>query len=74
MTDTPHPQNVLEDWMGRKELASELSISVDTLARWEAQRIGPPCVKIGRRVYYRREAVRDWLVSKERPNIRGRKA
>lgn len=59
------PGSVLEDWMSRAELATELGLTADTLARWETRRIGPPCVRIGRRVIYRRDAVRDWLVQQE---------
>ncbi|HMQ94623.1 MAG TPA: transcriptional regulator [Amaricoccus sp.] len=57
--------DLLGDWMSRDALAAELSISVDTLSRWETRRVGPPCVRVGRRVLYRRGAVRDWLRSQE---------
>ncbi|WIY52443.1 helix-turn-helix domain-containing protein [Devosia sp. YIM 151766] len=60
-TETMLASGLLDDWMSRKELAEELSLSVDTLSRWETQRIGPPCIRIGRRVLYRRGAVQDWL-------------
>lgn len=73
MSEMSEKNSVLDDWMSRAELAAELSISVDTLARWEVQRIGPPSVRLGRRIYYRREAVQTWLIAKERPNVRGRK-
>lgn len=56
---------LLDDWMGRDELARELTVSVDTLSRWETRRIGPPCVRVGRKVLYRRGAVQDWLRSQE---------
>jgi hypothetical protein len=56
---------LLDDWMSRDALAAELGISVDTLSRWETRRIGPPCVRVGRRVLYRRGAVQDWLRSQE---------
>jgi hypothetical protein len=73
MADGSVKSSVLDDWMSRDDLAAELLVSVDTLARWEVRRLGPPCVRLGRRVYYRREAVQTWLVSQERPNVRGRK-
>lgn len=57
---------LLTGWMTRAEVAAELKISVDTLQRWENQRIGPPTMRLGRRVYYRAEAFREWLVSRER--------
>lgn len=73
MADVSEKSSILDDWMSRGELAAELLVSVDTLARWEVRRLGPPSVRLGRRVYYRREAVQTWLVSQERPNVRGRK-
>lgn len=56
---------LLDDWMTREQLALELDVSIDTLKRWQAQRIGPPSVKMGRRTLYRRGAVRDWMVDRE---------
>lgn len=64
---------LLDDWMSRAELAWELDVSQDTLARWECRRIGPVCVRVGRRVLYRRAAVKDWLLEQESPQPRGRK-
>lgn len=56
---------LLAGWISRGELARELGISVDTLGRWEARRVGPPCVRAGRKVLYRRSAVQDWLQAQE---------
>jgi hypothetical protein len=63
-TDNP---TLLAGWLTRARVAFEVGVSVDTLARWETRRIGPPCVRIGRKVLYRAEAFRDWLISRERP-------
>lgn len=57
---------LLDGWLTRAQVAKEIGVSVDTLARWETRRIGPPCVRIGRKVLYRAEAFREWLVSRER--------
>lgn len=57
--------SVLSEWMSRDDLAEQLGVKVDTLRRWDARRLGPPHVKLGQRVMYRREAVRLWLVSRE---------
>lgn len=57
---------LLSGWLTRAQVASEIGVSVDTLARWESQRIGPPCVRIGRKVLYRADAFREWLISRER--------
>ena len=58
--------SLLSDYMTREDLAAELGVSKDTLARWHTQRIGPPSVKLGKRTFYRREVVRAWLVDRER--------
>jgi transposase len=64
------PHKLLIGWISRLNLALELGLSVDTLRRWEAQRTGPPCVRAGRKVYYRRDAVQDWLQQQELPSPR----
>ncbi|GHE05416.1 regulatory protein MerR [Defluviimonas sp. 20V17] len=56
--------------ISRVALARDLGLTVDTLRRWEARRAGPPCVRVGRAVYYRRDAVRDWLQLQEVPTPR----
>ena len=56
---------LLTGWLNRTDLARELTLSVDTLQRWETRRMGPPCVRVGRKVIYRMEAVRDWLREQE---------
>jgi hypothetical protein len=61
---------LLGGWISRLDLALELGLTVDTLRRWEAQRFGPPCVRAGRKVYYRRNAVHDWLQLQEVPSPR----
>ena len=67
-TDAPVPEGdtgLLVGWLNRTDLARELTLSVDTLQRWETRRMGPPCVRVGRKVLYRMEAVRDWLREQE---------
>ena len=61
---------LLGGWISRLDLALELGVTVDTMRRWEAQRFGPPCVRAGRKVYYRRDAVHDWLQLQEVPSPR----
>ena len=68
------PPNLLADWISRDDLADELMVKPDTLARWEARREGPPCMRVGRKVFYRRSSVEAWLLDREqsRPMRKGR--
>ena len=68
------PRTLLVGWISRLDLALELGLSVDTLRRWEAMRTGPPCVRAGRKVYYRRGAVEEWLEEQEQAAPRRRRA
>ena len=61
---------LLSGWITRKDLAEALRVTVDTLGRWEARRVGPPCVRAGRMVLYRRRAVQDWLAAQELPRAK----
>ena len=56
---------LLDDWLRREDLADQLGVAVSTLARWHAQRVGPPCSRVGRRVLYRRSGVQKWLRDRE---------
>lgn len=60
------PLNLLADWISREQLAGELGIACDTLGRWEARQIGPPCTRIGRKVLYRRTSVESWINAQEK--------
>ena len=70
---TDKPRTLLVGWISRLDLALELGLSVDTLRRWEAMRTGPPCVRAGRKVYYRRAAVEEWLEDQEQAAPRRRR-
>ncbi|MFT5615267.1 MAG: putative DNA-binding transcriptional regulator AlpA [Granulosicoccus sp.] len=58
-------QGVLSDWINRDDLAQQLSVTTDTLARGATQGSGPPRIRIGRRVLYRRSSVEKWLSEME---------
>ena len=67
MADESETGRLLEEWMSRDDLARELGVTADTLQNWQTRRVGPPCARIGRKVLYRREAVREWLRNQEMP-------
>ena len=62
--------SILGGYLSRSELAAELNRTVRTLERWELHRIGPACTHIGKSPYYRVDAVRAWLLSQEREQVR----
>ena len=59
--DTP----VLDGYLTTTECAAELGINPRTLERWHRLREAPPRTTIGKKIYYRRAAVADWLRSRE---------
>jgi excisionase family DNA binding protein len=61
---------VLAGFMSPDELAKQLGISVRTLARWHAQRVGPPRCQIGRLMLYQTETVRRWLAEQEQEPLK----
>ncbi|MDT8321815.1 MAG: helix-turn-helix domain-containing protein [Xanthomonadales bacterium] len=58
-------QRLNEDLLTADQVAQELDTTRRTVDRWHSRRIGPPRIKIGRKVYYRRDAVREWLLRLE---------
>jgi predicted DNA-binding transcriptional regulator AlpA len=58
--------SVADDLLDTETTAREIGVSVPTIRRWEALKIGPPRIKIGRMVRYRRSSLRDWLLANER--------
>ena len=57
--------DLLADWISREQLARALGLTADTLSRWEARRQGPPCTRIGRKTFYRRAAIQEWIRAQE---------
>lgn len=74
LDDTPDDdgtKTVLSDWMTRAELATELGMTAETLCRWDARRVGPAPTRVGRKVFYRRDTVRAWLLAQEQDRHAG---
>jgi len=59
------PKCISAEFMTIEELADDLRVSVRTVLRWRDRRTGPPPTIIGRRTFYRIEAVRQWALSRE---------
>jgi hypothetical protein len=56
-----------EGFLTPARLAGLLGVSVRTLQRWDAARIGPPRCKNGNLVLYAATSVHGWLDAAERP-------
>ena len=50
-----------EDLLTEQDAAELLQVPLSTLRGWQREGKGPPCLKIGRQVRYRRAAVQQWL-------------
>ena len=62
----PHEANgVLTGYLSPAELAAELGISGRTLERWNRMGTSPPRTRLGKRIVFRRDAVTEWLRSRE---------
>ncbi|MDV7272122.1 helix-turn-helix domain-containing protein [Thioclava sp. A2] len=70
--ETEVMKSILGELISRADLATALRMSPETLCRWGTQRIGPAPTRIGRKVYYRRDSVEQWLRAQEQsmPNPR----
>lgn len=55
----------LEGFISEENYATRRGVSLRTCQRDRQLRQSPPYVIIGRRIYYRVEAVRDWLLARE---------
>lgn len=52
-----------EELLREEEAAAEIKTSPSTMQKWRMYRKGPPFVKVGRGVRYRRGDLRKWLAS-----------
>lgn len=59
-------QDFLEGFVSEEEYARRRGVSLRTCQRDRQLRQAPPYVQFGRRIYYRVEAVREWLKKHER--------
>ncbi len=57
----PESGGLLEGMMPEVEVALELRVSVRTVIRWRVSGVGPPYVRLGKRVFYKRQDVAAWL-------------
>ena len=65
-SENPEEKDFLKEFVEEQAYARIRHISVRTCQRDRRLRLSPPYVKLGRRVFYRLEAVRSWLIENER--------
>ena len=52
----------IQDLILETEYAKQRGVSVRTVQRERAQRVGPPFIRLGRKIYYRPAAIEAWLL------------
>jgi hypothetical protein len=68
--EAPSKPDFLDDFVSETDYAARRGINLLTCQRDRQLRQAPPYLRFGRRVYYRIEAVREWLVKNERATDR----
>lgn len=63
--------NPFEEFVEECGLAELSGESPRTWKRRRDQRTGPPYVKVGRKILYRKAAVSAWLLAREQVQVRG---
>lgn len=59
-----------ETLLSENQYAAARGVCGRTIQRERAQRIGPPFIRLGRKIYYRPEAIQAWLLAKEQAQPR----
>lgn len=57
--------NLSEEFLTESQFAALMSKSIRTIRLWQQLRVGPPRIKCGKTVRYRRAAIEQWLRSRE---------
>jgi len=63
----------ITDLITEADYAAQRGVSVRTVQRERAQRIGPPFIKLGRVIYYRPAAIENWLLAQEQAQPRAKR-
>lgn len=53
--------NPLLEWWEEETLSKMLKVKRPTMAAWRRRGVAPPWMRLGRKVYYRRSGVVQWL-------------
>ena len=70
----PQPDRLdefLANVVSNSELATMLGVAIATLTDWRSTRKGPAYVKVGRKIWYLRDRVEQWLAAQVRETNHG---
>jgi hypothetical protein len=62
----------LEDLIPEIKYAAQRGVNIRKIQRERAQRVGPPFIKLGRKIYYRSAAIEAWLLAQEQAQPRSK--
>jgi hypothetical protein len=69
---SPEPRQSMERvainghyYVTQQHLATMLGVGIRTLSRWDASRIGPPRITVGKTILYNEAKLPEWLASHE---------
>jgi hypothetical protein len=65
----PVGPDFLEGFVAEEDYATRRGVSIRTCQRDRQLQQSPPYVVMGRRVYYRVAAIREWLLARERRDV-----
>jgi len=69
----PSDDDPLMSYMTREQAAAALAVTARTLSRWEIHGEGPPITHVGNRPLYRKDGLRQWLLTRENKGPQGRR-
>ena len=64
----------IQDLITEHDYAAQRGVSLRTVQRERAQRIGPPFIKLGRQIFYRPAAIEAWLLTQEQSQPRAKQS
>ena len=64
----------IADLIAEADYAAQRGVSLRTVQRERAQRIGPPFIKLGRQIFYRPAAIEAWLLAQEQSQPRAKRS
>jgi hypothetical protein len=70
----PSPSSdFLADYFEEQDFAAVVDRDLRTIRRWHSSRTGPPRIRVGRKILYRKSAVIRWLEQNETGTLSGKK-